>query len=506
MNLRSLFPSVRLLLAVASVAVGLLGLTAQAQASSSQQSMFQDDRLLQNSDPGVQARALDDLKAAGVKSIHTLVLWKNLAPSSTKASVPSGFDATNPATGYDQDYFAAIDRLVEDASQRGIQVLLSPTGPAPDWALDCLSYEKRKYGREKGTCRPNPKLYGQFVTALAKRYSGNFTVDGTRIPKVKQWSIWNEPNLNSWISPQILKFRNKKVSVGAMIYRNLVYAGTKALRGNGHRSDKILLGETAPIGLGSIRTAPVVFYQTLFCVGSNGRKLKGTAARNAGCLKAKRLDVNGVSHHPYTKGGAQNPLAKQHSTDITVANLGTLSKVLAQGVRAHMLKSSATGIYLTEFGVSSRPPAKSGYGVKPSLQAEWINLFEFIAFRNSKVKSVSQYQLDDSLGPNATKTFQTGLRSTSGKPKAAFAAYRVPLYVQNRGSKLTIWGGVRGKSGKVDIYNGKKKFKTVRLRHGYFITTVRKRSGRWQLRYKDSATHSTLRSRSAVARTLPRGY
>src|SRR4051812_40627279 len=71
MNSRSLFPSVRSLLAVLSLAVGLLGLTSQALASSSQESMFQDDRLLQNVDPAVQSKALDDLDAAGVTSIHT---------------------------------------------------------------------------------------------------------------------------------------------------------------------------------------------------------------------------------------------------------------------------------------------------------------------------------------------------------------------------------------------------------------------------------------------------
>src|SRR3954469_12407978 len=121
MNLRSLFPSVRSLLAVLSLAVGLLGLTAQAHASSSQESMFQDDRLLQNSDPAVQTKALDDLKGAGVKSIHTVVLWSNLAPSPTSAAVP-GANLSDPAT-YDAAYWARLDRLVQGAQSRGMNVL-----------------------------------------------------------------------------------------------------------------------------------------------------------------------------------------------------------------------------------------------------------------------------------------------------------------------------------------------------------------------------------------------
>src|SRR3954452_20785273 len=201
MNLRSLFPSVRSLLAVASLAVCLLGLTAQAQASSSQESMFQDDRLLQNSDPTIQSKALDDLDAAGVRSIHTIVLWNNQAPSPTKATVPTGVTLTDPAA-YDAFYWSRLDRLVEGAQARGIQVLMSIAGPAPRWAETCNSFERSHYGKERGTCKPSAKLYGQFVTAVAKRYDGTFKdASGNPIAKVKRFSIWNEPNLNSWISP-----------------------------------------------------------------------------------------------------------------------------------------------------------------------------------------------------------------------------------------------------------------------------------------------------------------
>lgn len=484
-----------------AVAVAALGLTAQAHASKSQVSMLQDDRLLQNSDPVVQAKALDDLKASGVKAIHTVILWNNLAPSPTMASVPSGVDLTNPAT-YNGDYATRVDRLVNGAQVRGLQVLMSIAGPAPRWAETCNSFERSHYGREKGTCKPSAKLYGQFVTAVAKRYNGLFRdANGNLVSRVRRFSIWNEPNLNSWISPQIIKVRGKKVSVGAKIYRDLVYAGTKALRANGHRSDQILLGETAPIGQGSIRTTPVLFYQTLFCINSKGRKLGGVIGKNAGCHKRmKKLDVNGVAHHPYTKRAVQTPLAKQRSTDITMANLGTLSKVLKQGVRRKILKASATGLYLTEYGVSSRPPAKTGYGVPLSRQAEWINEFEYLAYRNSKVKTVTQFQLEDDAGLSKTKTFQTGLRFADGRNKPSFAAYLVPLFVQNKGKKFTIWGGVRGKSGRVSIFNGKKKIKTVRLRRGYFMTTVKKRKGHWHLEYTSGGI--TLKSRTASARKL----
>jgi hypothetical protein len=503
MNLRSLFPSVRSLLAVLSLAVGLLGLTAQAHASTSQESMFQDDRLLQNTDPAVQTKALDDLKGAGVKSIHTVVLWNNLAPNPTSATIP-GSDLTNPAS-YDTAYWDRLDRLVQGANARGMSVLMAVAGPAPRWAETCNSSERRLYGSEKGTCKPSATLYGRFMAAVVKRYNGTSTAsDGTTIPKVTRFSIWNEPNLNSWISPQIQKFRGQKVSVAAKNYRDLVYAGSKSVRANGGRSDQILLGETAPVGQGTKRTSPAVFYQTLFCVNAKGKKLSGVVAKNAGCKKRmKKLDVNGVAHHPYTKRAVQTPLAKQRSTDITMANLGTLSRILSQGVHNRLLKASATGLYLTEYGVSSRPPAKTGYGVPLSRQAEWINEFEFLSYKNRKVKTVTQFQLEDDSALKG-KTFQTGLRFAGGRDKPAMGAYRVPLFVQRKGKNVIVWGGVRGKTGTVQIFNGKKKVKSVRLRRGFFLTTIKFRKGTWHLQYGTGTT--ALKSRTASARALPKGF
>jgi hypothetical protein len=79
-----------------------------------------------------------------------------------------------------------------------------------------------------------------------------------------------------------------------------------------------------------------------------------------------------------------------------------------------------------------------------------------------------------------------------GKPKPARAAYKMPLYVVDRGRKLIVWGGVRGvRSGTVQIVNRGKVVKTVTLRSGYFSTTFGKRSGTWQLRF------GKLRSRVA---------
>jgi hypothetical protein len=177
-----------------------------------------------------------------------------------------------------------------------------------------------------------------------------------------------------------------------------------------------------------------------------------------------------------------------------------LRRVLKQGVHVGAISAAASSrIQLTEFGVSSRPPAKpSKYGVSLAKQAEMINLAEYLGYRDPAVRSTTQYGLeDDHLAAGSHRghlVFQTGLRFQAsasqlrhgklGGAKPARAAYRVPLFVVDRGGKLIVWGGVRGvDSGSVDVLNRGRVVKTVKLSDGYFSTSVTKRKGSWQLRY-----------------------
>jgi hypothetical protein len=498
--------TLRSILALAALPSALLAIAAPAQASRTQESIVQDDRVLLNYGVGEQRVALNDLDAMGVDAVHAVINWNTLAPKPNAAVPPKGVNLTDPAS-YNAQRWAVIDSLVQNANLLGIDVILSPAGPGPVWADGkCTSAEKRR-ARTKGICRTNPKRYGQFVTAIAKRYSGLYvdpaTPGGLPLPKVKRWSLWNEPNLSSWLYPSAIRSRGKFVPLSAKTYRALVYAGGNALRANGHRSDQILLGETGPLGQGTTRTAPVTFYQGLFCVDAKGKRLKGRTAKLIGCPKRlKRFPVTGIAHHPYTKGARQPLTAKQRPTDITIANIRALRRVLSMGAHVGAISSgTASHIYFTEFGVSSSPPAKPrSYGLPLSKQAEYINQFEYMSWLNPAVRSVAQFQLEDdkfASGSGAGKlTFQTGLRyaATSaqlragllGTAKPSRAAYRVPLYVVDRGRTLLIWGGVRGqKSGKVKVLNGRKVVKTVSLRSGYFSTALKKRKGTWSLRFGD---------------------
>src|SRR2546421_2308749 len=254
----------------------------RAHASPSQESIFQDDRVLTFEGGVVQAQALDALQSLGVDTIHRVVNWRRLAPSPGAKKPPRGFRGADPRS-YPAGEWDPFDGLVEGARARGMTVLMSPAGPIPRWASRC----RRNTNND---CRPNPKLYADFVAALGTRYSGRYADEnrpGVVLPRVTRWSIWNEPNLSSWLSPQT----SGRTRVGPAIYRSLVYAGAGALTRTGHGGDQILAGETSPIGSGSTRTAPVDFWHVLLCVDSHGRRLRGRTARGVGCSKRKKLPV-----------------------------------------------------------------------------------------------------------------------------------------------------------------------------------------------------------------------
>ena len=473
-------------LAALAVALGALAAAPAAHASSTQASFFQDDRLLASNNPIEQAQALNTLRFLGVDTIHTVVNWTRVTgPAQPKDSRDP---ASYPVGGWD-----AYDSLVRGASARGIKVMMSPAGPVPKWASGC----KRNVNK---ACRPKPSLYGQFVTALGKRYSGNYVdedQDQTQLPRVRQWGIWNEPDLSAWLYPQTVNHR----AVGAGIYRGLVYAGTAALRATGHRSDLILIGETAPIGGNSRNTSPRDFLLGLFCVDGRGHKLRGRAAKSLRCKGATRIQAGGLSHHPYSRGAGVPTGTRQKPGSLTMGVIGRFVPVL-RAARRSRVAPRRLGVYLTEFGVTTRPPDRK-FGVSLSRQAQYINEVDYLAYKRPWIKSVSQFQLGDDINLG-TRTFQTGLLFGDGRQKQSFGAYRTPIFVVQKRKRVEIFGQARpGGARVVQIQfrkKGTKTYKTVLRkrtnRAGYVLVRRPAKKGLWRIAWAD-ADGSTVFSRGS---------
>jgi hypothetical protein len=455
-----------------------LAAPAAASAARQQEATFQDDnRLVYALTPGDAAHTLDTLKVFGVDRVRISVFWKLVAPA-PEASTKPLFDAADPAA-YPPGTWDRYDNIVRMAAARGIGVNFDVTSPAPNWATGTPSRADIDQ-----TYDPNPKEFGLFMRALGTRYSGKYVpVFGQPpLPRVNYWSIWNEPNQAGWLTPQWARNPNDPkhdIETAPRIYRSLVDAGYDALQLTGHTTDTVLVGETAPKGLvtttGETRAIDALrFVRQLYCLDDNLQFEQGTSATLRGCPVSDQgakfvashpglFKYTGWSHHPYelifspdTKPG--------HPDWVTTANLPDLQRLLTRIFQRYgqpLPGGAKQGVplYLTEFGYQSDPPDPTA--VSPAKQAAYINLAEYIAWRNPTVKTLSQFLLTDDKpvpGINVKKpsawdaSFQTGLLygPGSGKPgahKPAFAAYEMPIFVParkvKRGHKLTVWGGVR---------------------------------------------------------------
>ena len=496
------------MLALLTALVTLLTCAGPALAGRAQESFFQDDRLLAGSDYAGQARALDALATLGVDTIRTVVNWRRLAPQPDSLRPPAGFDPTNPAA-YGATNWDILDSLVRGARARGMGVLISVAGPVPNWASRC--------GRNVNlACRPDPGKYRQFVTAVGRRYSGSWVDEDqeqTPLPRVSRWSVWNEPNLGAWLYPQTKALgHGRRLAVGAAYYRRLVYAAVAGLAASGHGSDQLLVGETAPIGGGATRTPPEDFLRELFCIGAGGKPLRGTAAKQQGCTHAKRIKASGISHHPYARGAGVPTSPKQRRGSITIGTIGRMLAIV-RAARHSRVAPRRLPVYLTEFGVSTRPPDRK-FGVPLNRQAQYLNLVDYLAFTRPWIKSVSQFQLQDDTGIGKG-TFQTGLMFGQGKLKPSFQAYRIPIFVVSRGARVAVFGQIRpARAGTpaptIQIQNRPPRhgWHTVATRRtngrGYVLASLGARAGSWRIRWAEpSGVISFSRGSNAVLPTTP---
>ncbi|GAC1317004.1 MAG: hypothetical protein NVSMB25_03840 [Thermoleophilaceae bacterium] len=402
----------------------------RAIASPTQATIMQDDRQLVSGSARQRAKRLDELQALGADIVKVRVNWRYIAPGGRRK--PRRFDATNPAA-YPARAWAPYDDLVRGAIARGMQVYMQLGSNAPNWATR---------GRPSAITRPNAGEFAKFVKAVGLRYSGSFG-GPTPLPRVALWSVWNEPNLASWLAPQY----NRRVPVAADIYRALVYGASDGLKASGHAGDQLLIGELLPFvrsgRTGNIKISPLGFLRQLACVDGHYRPFSGQAAAQHGCRRFKRLPGTGLAYHPYTLAGGPD-VATPSRDDASIGNLARVVHALDTLSRRGRLESQRMALWITEFGFQTNPPDpyQSPLRRVPGFMGE----SEWIAYHNPRVVSYSQYPLVDDPSPRrGFGGFHSGLRYRNGKPKAGvYQAFGLPLYVVHAGSRVEVFGGVRG--------------------------------------------------------------
>jgi len=430
----------RLITLTSALLAALAVLPATAGASARQYALFQDEALI-TQDAGTRDPTLDEVKALGADMIKVQVNWNVVAPGGR--TKPKGFDGRDPSQypgwGRYDDTIAAI-------KARGFKVMFALAPPAPGWATPTR-------GDREGVTRPNAREFGRFAEAAARRYPG-----------VDVWTLWNEPNHPGHLYPQSTKGGRP---VAPALYRAMVRAAVRGLQRGGAGHDPILFGELLPIGKsvdGPKRNLqPLKFLRSFF----HGKPLSG---------------LDGFAYHPYTRPAG--PLNREPtSNDATIRSFGRVLRLLDHARAAGKLRSKKKlPIWNTEFGFQTRPP--DPYAARlASVPRFWALSELWFSYSNRRVKTISQYTMDDQPGP--ASQWQSGLRFSNGAAKSdIYANYRLPILVRQLGpGAVEVRGAARpgGAGSTVQIYQRGRKgaFKPlggaigVRNVRGYFVARFR---------------------------------
>lgn len=411
-----LFLVIVALAALSAIAAGT------ASAAKSQLPIIEDPTRIGSPDPAQQDAALDEIVALGGKIVKVPIQWRAVAPDGGSTVKPGG-DLSSP-DAYPAGAWSISDRAITQAQARGLKVWIMITAPAPRWAV------AKESTPGPGAYNPDPKAYGDFAEAVGRRYAN-----------VSLFSIWNEPNLSRFLTPQ----KSGSLVGSAIQYRDMYREAYAGLVASGHKASTIMFGELLP-SYGNSRskgTPPLPWLQEFFCLDKNNKPLKGKAVKSHKCTGYKKITASGFAYHPYSQSGGPFVRAPLKSGAAPIAYLKRIENVLDAAAKAHKLSKRKLKIYSSEFGFQSSPP--DPYGTTMSKIPGFLNASEYLSWVDPRVATYSQYLILD----DADLTFfQSGLRFANGTEKpGVYEAYQTPLMVfKGRTSRsIRVWGNLRAK-------------------------------------------------------------
>jgi hypothetical protein len=375
-----------------------------------------------NPDPVLTASAawanpfwIDQARREAAGLVRVNVSWAAVAPS----RIPAGFTPADPASpGYT---FSTVDAEVHALTAAGLQVLINISG-APPWAEG----RNRPTSVRAGTWKPNAGAFGAFAQAAARRYDGSFPDPlrpGAALPRVRYWQAWNEPNLDTYLTPQWKHVRGRFAAASPGLYRSLLNAFYAAVKRVSTR-DVVVTAGMAPYGNppgvsfpGGFRIPPLSFDRALF-----------TRPVHLDVLAQNSYPIHGPLWHAF------------QPQDVSVADVYKVAALLHAAQRArHVLPSGHKRLWMTELGWDSNPPSPGGVPVEQ--QARWYEQALYTLWRQG-VDTVLLLQLVDAPPvPDYASSDQTGLYYVNGQAKPAATAFRYPFVaIRGRHAAARVWG------------------------------------------------------------------
>jgi hypothetical protein len=376
------------LVAVLACALLLVLAPSGASAASGMEIAVQDDSALviQLPRPGYREKGLKLASGLRASWVRANVQWSYvLGSQAKKKKAPANIQYN--WTGY--------DALITAAQARGMEVQLALTGPAPAWATS---------NHRVGPVKPKASAFKVFAKAAAEHFRG----------RVGRYSIWNEPNYVSWISP---------LKSAAKVYRGLYTAGYSAIKSVDSNA-QVLIAETSPYALKKRATAPLAFLRGVTCANKRYKKARNCAT----------LQTDGFAHHPYDF--RHKPSYRYPGKDnVTLATLSRLTSALSKLSKAKLLATPSGGVpfvYLTEYGYMGT----GKYKVSRSKQGSYLVQAYQKALGNPRVKQMLQYVL---IQPSSRyKFFDTSIANRKGGATTAYK--KLAAWVKKNASRLTVSG------------------------------------------------------------------
>jgi hypothetical protein len=275
--------------------------------------------------------------------------------------------------------------LLDALHTRGLTALVTLYG-APKWA--------------NGGAAPNhlptdSTSFADFAYATAVRF-----------PWVRLWTVWNEPNTTITsvpVSPSLYVTRLLNPGYAALKQassRNLVAGGVTSPR-------------KTPSGM-----APLAFMQG---------------------MHAAHAKLDAYAQNPYPLSSLETP------THTSCPQCSYFTMATLPAIRHDLTKYfGAKPLWLTEYGYQTNPP-DTLLGVSYLKQAQYLGAAALRVWKQPGVTILIQFLVRDepSLGG-----WQSGLYTSTGKPKLSAHAFALPLAEASRsGTRVSLWGMVRPGSG-----------------------------------------------------------
>ena len=336
--------------------------------------------------PSERATRVEGSAQSNATIMRLLVQWYQTA----KTRPANAIDPFDPAYEFDD-----VDEAVRAAQQNDQEVILTITG-TPRWANG---------GKAQNVMPTRISDFTAFARAIASRYSGRF--EG--YPFVRFFSIWNEPNLQQFLSPQ---FDSRGRSVAPANYAKLAAAGYAGIKA-GSPQAKVAIGETSPRGSDKATGIRPIH--------SPGKFAELVAKANP------RLKFDAWSHHPYPSRPTAPPSQVVKWPNVSLASLPKFDDSLKT-----WFKRKSVPIWVTEYGHQTRPD--DSIGIPYALQARYIQQAISIAAGYRFVDMFIWFVYQDDQHEQSQQ-WDSGIYTRTGAPKgtspARFAASARPVDARN---------------------------------------------------------------------------